>query len=311
VFHSNLELILDAGTGVFISLNSAGQGRAVSIIRRGFMLRFMDRYFPAPKAAPLPTLKSALDDGRKVAGAYVVSRRGDSSFTRFLAMLQPLNVSVAADGTLIVPPLVDAAGNLKHWREIKPFVWQEVNGKSLVQASWRDGHVDQIGTDDIGPIIVLQPAGFTQALWNLILLAASLAILVLAVLFWPIKAVLRWRYDRPLMLTGRARLLYRLARVDALLDAIFLAGFPLAFLLIAMSLASWSPRIDWVFRILQLIGIAGVVGTVAPVWNFVIGLRDATRPWWTKVTDLLLALACLSTIWFAFSQNLLTLGLKY
>ncbi len=226
-------------------------------------------------------------------------------------MLQPLVVSVAADGTLIVPPLVDAAGNLKHWREIKPFVWQEVNGKSLVQASWRDGHVDQIGTDDIGPIIVLQPASFTQALWNLILLAATFAILVLAVLFWPIKAILRWRYDRPLLLTGRARLLYRLARVDALLDAIFLAGFPVAFLLFATSLASWSPAIDWVFRILQLIGIAGVVGTVAPVWNFVIGLRDGTRPWWTKRTDLLLALACLSTIWFAFSQNLLTLGLKY
>src|SRR6185437_11364564 len=125
VFHSNLELILDGNTGVFLSLNSAGSGRVVSIVRRGFMLRFMDRYFPAPKTAPLPTLGSARADGARLAGAYVVSRRGETSFARYINLFQPIIVSVDGEGIVTVPILVDAAGLPKHWREVKPFVWQE------------------------------------------------------------------------------------------------------------------------------------------------------------------------------------------
>jgi CubicO group peptidase (beta-lactamase class C family) len=311
VFHSNLELILDADTGIFISLNSAGQGRAVSIIRRGFMREFMDRYFPAHRTKPLATLSTAKADGEKVAGAYVVSRRGDSTFTRFLAVFQPIVVTLNADDTLTLPLLVDAAGTPKHWREIRPFVWQEVNGKSLIQAKLRDGAIDQIGMEDIGPILVLQPAGIASATWNFYLLVFTLAMFVLTVVFWPIKAVLRWRYDRPLALAGRARLVYRLTRVVALVDLAFLAGFPLSFVVLVGHLASWPPSIDWLFRGLQLLGVIGVVGTVAPLAEFAIALRDPARPWWTKVTDFLIAVAALATVWFAFSQNLLTIGMRY
>ena len=311
VFHSNLELILDGNTGVFLSLNSAGSGRVVSIVRRGFMLRFMDRYFPAPKTAPLPTLGSARADGARLAGAYVVSRRGETSFARYINLFQPIIVSVDGEGIVTVPILVDAAGLPKHWREVKPFVWQEVNGKSLVQARVVDGKVSQIGMEDIGPIAVLMPAPFSLAPWNFYLLVATLAIFALTVLFWPIKAVLRWRYDRPLALGGRARTLYRLTRVVALVDLLVLAGFPLAFLLLASHLASWPPSIDWLFRGLQLLALIGVVGTAVPVWEFATAIGDRTRPWWTKATDLLLALAALATVWFVVSQHLLSLSLSY
>jgi CubicO group peptidase (beta-lactamase class C family) len=311
VFHSNLELILDGNTGVFISLNSAGEGRAVSIIRRGFMLRFMDRYFPAAKRASLPTLRTAKADGAKLAGAYVVSRRGETNFTRYLNVFQPIVVSVDGDGVVTVPILIDAAGQPKHWREVKPFVWQEVNGKSLVQAKLVDGKVSQIGTDDIGPIAVLMPAPFSLEPWNFYLLAATIAILALTVLFWPIKAVLRWRYDRPLTLAGRARSLYRLTRVVALVDLLALSGFPLAFLVLTTHLASLPPSIDWLFRGLQLLTLIGVVGTVIPVWEFVIATGDRARPWWTKATDLLIVLAALATVWFALSQHLLSIALNY
>ena len=311
VFHSDLHLVLDANTGVFISINSSGAGRATGILRRGFMRGFMNRYFPAPAVAPLPTLKTAAADGQRVAGDYIVSRRSESNFLAIGNALQPLSVSVNPDATISVSLLVDAAGNTKRWREVRPFIWQDVNGPDLVQANFRDGHVDQIGSDYIGPIVVIQPAGFTTAPWNLYLYAATLIILTLAVAFWPIKAILRWRYERPLALVGRARLLYRLTRVEALIDIAFLAGFPLGLLILTGSLASHSPNTDWIWRGLQFLGVIGILGTVIPVLNFVTALRDPARPWWTKASDGLIVLAAFATIWFAFADNLLTLGLRY
>jgi len=71
-------------------------------------------------------------------------------------------------------------------------------------------------------------------------------------------------------------------------------------------LASMSPDIDWVFRGLQLVGLIGVIGAVVPVAEFAVAIRDPARPWWTKASDLLIALAALATVWFAFSQHLLT-----
>ena len=310
VFHSLMELILDANTGIFISVNSSGTDNAAGHLRRAFLKGFMNRYFPAPPAAVLPTLKTALADGQKIAGDYVTSRRADSNFTRFVFLLQPQEITVNSDATISVSLLRDPAGNERRWREIKPFVWQQVDGASLVQATFRDGQVDQFGMDDVGPM-VLQPAGMASASWNLILLIATVAIFVSTVLFWPVKAVLRWRYERPLALAGQARLLYRLTRVVALIDLIFLAGFPLAFVVLTSQLASWSPQIDWLFRGLQILGLIGVVGTIVPVAEFVVALRDLARPWWTKASDLLIVLAALATVWFAFSQHLLTLGLKY
>jgi CubicO group peptidase (beta-lactamase class C family) len=310
VFHSNLELILDANTGVFMSFNSAGEGRAVSVLRRGFMKGFMDRYFPAPKTPTLPTLKTAAADAGTVAGSYVVSRRGDTSFARLFA-LQPIAVKANADATITIPLLVNAAGIPKRWREVGPFIWQEENGTSLLQAIVRDGHVEQIGMDDIGPIIVLQPAPFVSARWNLWLLIATAAMFALTILFWPIKAVLRWRYDRRLAFTGRERALYRLTRVVALIDLVFLASWPLGFLFAANHLAGLSPSIDWVWRGVQVLGVIGIVGTVIPLLEFQTALRDPARPWWTKATDGLILVAAVATVWFAFSQHLLTLNMKY
>ena len=145
--------------------------------------------------------------------------------------------------------------------------------------------LEQIGTDDIGPIIVLLPAGVADGRWNVYLLMATAAMLLLAVLFWPIKAILRWRYDRPFALAGRAAALYRWTRVVALIDLVFLAGFPLGIQVAVSGIATWGPSIDLLWRGLQILGVIGVIGTIVPLWNFAVALRDPARPWWTKATD--------------------------
>jgi CubicO group peptidase (beta-lactamase class C family) len=311
VFHSQLSLLLNDHVGLFYSTNTLGANGAGARLRRAWFNAFMNRYFPAPPAKPMRTLASAHDHAMLLAGSYAMSRRAGQSFASYLSIFQPVWVTRNADDTIGISALVTPAGITKKWREVKPFVWEEVNGDSRVQALVRDGKVTEIATDDIGPIIVLQPAEFRLAAWNLYLLIATAAMFALTLIFWPVKAVLRWRYDRPFALSGRARQLYRLTRLTALADLIFLAGFPLGFLSLTTSLASHSASIDWLWRALQLIGVIGIIGTIAVALNFFAALGDRGRPWWTKVTDALLLVAALATVWFAFSQNLLSVGLNY
>jgi CubicO group peptidase (beta-lactamase class C family) len=311
VFHSQLSLLPAEHVGLFYSANSLGAGGAGARLRRALFNAFMDRYFPAPKTAPLPTLATAHAHGALVAGDYIVSRRAGSNFSSYLSLFQPVTVSLNRDDTISVSLLVTPANVTKTWREVKPFLWQEVNGDSRVQVLMTDGKVREIGMDDVGPIMALLPASFALAQWNTWLLFATLGMLLLSVLFWPVKAVLRWRYGKPMEAVGRARTLYRLTRVVALADFVFLAGWPLAFLVLSGRLAQNGPGIDAIWRVLQLFGVVGVLGTVIVALNFAAALRDSARPWWTKATDGLLLVAALATVWFAFSQHLLSVGLNY
>lgn len=312
VFHSMLTLVLDANTGIFISVNSSGRDFASGKLRAAYLLGFMARYFPPPPQAAMPTLPSAHEDGQKIAGTYQISRRGETNFMRFVYLFQPFSIALNPDDTITVNALVDFAGHPKKWREVKPFVWREVNGDRYVQAKLRDARIEQVGSDQFGPVVVLQPAPLsTSSAWNTPLLFATLGMLALTVLFWPLKAVLRWRYERPLPLTGRARLLYRLTRLVALLDFVFLAGWPIFLLTVTARLESHGAGSDLVLRAIQVLGVIGILGTPAPVLNFAFGLKDPSRPWWTKASDLLIVLAALATVWFAFSENLLTWSLKY
>ena len=76
-FHSNLSLILDANTGLFLSQNSAGKGGGL----RGVVFRkFMDRYFPRNQKLETKDLPTSKQDAIQVAGYYMTSRREEDGF---------------------------------------------------------------------------------------------------------------------------------------------------------------------------------------------------------------------------------------
>jgi CubicO group peptidase (beta-lactamase class C family) len=308
VFHSDLHLIPDAGTGFFYSQNSAGKEN--SGVRGPLFRGFMDRYFPSPVHPAEPTLKSAKADGALVAGYYDESRRSESSFFR-IATGQS-KVTLNDDGTLGVNDLLGLNGEPRRWREVKPFVWREVGGSHVLIAKVKDGAVSEIASDIYPQILTLTRTAFWHGLdWNLALLGATLAMLCLTVLFWPIKAVLRWRYDRPFPLAGRAATLYRLTRVVALIDIVFLGGYLGALAYGSDHLAFFDTPSDWIFLTLQVLGVIGIVGALAPLAEFRLALADCARPWWTKATDGFVALAALATIWFAVTLNLVNFHLNY
>ena len=106
-------------------------------------------------------------------------------------------------------------------------------------------------------------------------------------------------------------MLYRFSRLAALCDVVFLGGFLALFSYGDEHLEVFSSAYDWAFRLLQVFGILGFIGTIAILWNFVAGLSSPARPWWTKATDLLLALAGLAFVYFVIVNKLITMSLHY
>ncbi len=78
-FHSDLHLITDANTGIFMSFNSGGKEGGVGEARVAVFRAFLDRYFPfTPKDEK--TVADPSKDNAQVAGFYVASRRKDRRF---------------------------------------------------------------------------------------------------------------------------------------------------------------------------------------------------------------------------------------
>jgi CubicO group peptidase (beta-lactamase class C family) len=310
-FHSNLHLILDQNVGLFVSSNSIGKPN--TDIRDPLFKSFMDRYFPAPPRAAEPTLASAKADGALVAGNYIDSRGSFTNILTITGLSAQSEARVDDDGTISVDTLKNFAGEPKKFHEIRPLVWREVHGNTLLVAKTGDGEVTELDMDSMPQILELRRAAWWQsAKINLPLFHAMLAMLALTVMFWPIKAVLRWRYGEAFSLAGREAMLYRLTRVVALCDLVLFCGV-LEFFDYAESghLELMTPAYDWVLRIIQIVGLVGTIGVVVPLLNVVAAFGNAARPWWTKGTDVLIALACVLSVWFAFSQHLLTWSLNY
>ena len=311
-FHSDLHLILDANVGFFVSQNSAGKEH--SGIRGPLPKAFMDRYFPAPPLPAEPTAKTVKADGALAAGYYEASRASFSNFLSIGNILGQAKLSVNDDNTVSVDAINDFSGTPRKWREIRPFVWRELHGSALLLAKVENGQVTEIATDTIPQIVTFRRAPFWQSeTLNLPVFFATLGMLALTVLFWPIKAVLRWRYGGTFFQRGPGVMLYRLTRLTALCDLVLFGGI-LGFASYAgatNNLAMLSSSYDWLLRIFQAVGIIGVIGVIFPLLEVRQAFGDGSRPWWTKATDVLVALACVLSIWYAFSLHFLSWGLNY
>lgn len=311
VFHSDLHLILDRNVGLYLSLNSQGRERSPIAGIRPFLLEhFVDRYFPAP-VPPLPPFTARPGDAQKVAGAYVLSRKTDSNFMSVSNLTLPIEIVAGKDGSIGFPALV-SLGVAAKWLEVAPFVWREEHGTRRFIARLENDHVKWISSDLFPPIMVFLPVPFWQsAMVVLPVVGAALAMLALTVLFWPIKAVLRWRYGQKLALRGRELVLYRLTRITALLYVVALVGWGWFLIAGQLHLAVFDSPSDSLVRILQLLSLAAIIGTIVPVVELLAALRDRQRPWWTKASDGLIVLASFVLAAFLIGYNFITWSLNY
>jgi CubicO group peptidase (beta-lactamase class C family) len=188
-FHSDLNLFIDDNVGVFISLNSAGLGK--SDTRKNLLQSFGDRYFPKGASAPAFDQKIARLHSEQIAGNYLWSRRSDSSFGKFANIMLQATLTPEEDGTLSF-----AIGPIHYkFREIKPYLWQEVNGNERLSVVMESDSVKRMSINYLSPYVTFEPVKFWQStLFLAISIPLALGVILMSLLSWPATIFLRRRY---------------------------------------------------------------------------------------------------------------------
>ena len=306
-FHSDLRLLAGPKVGLYLSIGGGGEKAAP--LRRALYAGFMDRYFPAAVAA-LPAVATAREHADQLAGRYESSRASFSSFFAIANLLGQSTITRNDDDTLSVSAFRDAANQPKRWREIGDYLWQEVGGAARVSALVRDGRVVGVATSDIPPVMMLMPAPAARsAAWNVPLLTASLAVLVLAVVLWPVAALVRRRYGQPLLLAPALLRWRRLTLLAALANVALVVLWLTILASMDASIVALDGGIDTRLRLAQLLGLVSIAGAVAAAVYAIAGWRDGGG--WRRYLRVLLALACVATAWFVVSLHTLSWSLRY
>ena len=310
-FHSDLQLFPDDGIGLFVSMNSSGRDGATGHIRYALARRFADRYLPGEPAQPGGVSEEvAAQHAQAIAGSYGSSRRPDSNFVSLANLLGPVKVLANEDGTISVTLALGPAGAPKKWREIEPWVWQDTASTDRLAADVVDGRVTRFSLEPYAPIMVFERLSAWSGM-AMPLLAASLLVLLLTVLAWPVSALVRRYYGAPYRLSGDDARMHRRARIAALLVLLAMGGM-LGFVVAMLSaLEMTSPGSDGAIIALRLFATVVLpLGAAVAVWNAWHVLR-ARRRLLAKLWALLLALACLFVLWIGVAHHVIGFGANY
>ena len=305
-FHSDLQLFPDDGIGVFVSMNSAGRDGAPLLIRDNLSQGFADRYLPGPPA-PDSTVSEAdaeLHAGQ-IAGSYASSRRPESSFMSLLNLLGAVKVFPNEDGTISVSMALDASGAPKKWREVSPYLWQDVASGDRLAADVVDGVVTRFSMEPYAAIMVFQrqPAWRSPGLLLPVLGLALLALLA-TVLAWPLSALVRRHYGVPYALSGRDARMHRIVRIAALAVFLVVVGAFGLVLWMMGDLERLGPGSDVLVNSMRLLALVVLpLGALAALWNAWTVLRGRRRLW-AKAWSVVLALACVFLLWFGVVHHL-------
>ena len=304
-FHSDLHLILDQKIGLFVSYNSLGRGDSPG--RTNLWEAFLDRYYPyTPPAASSATAK---DDANAASGSYILSRRAETSFLKAAFIVNQFTVAAEGDD-IVTPQLTGANGKPKHWQAIGPMTFRERDGQDkLVFKPDESGRMQMVLPY---PFFVGQRVGtFQNAKVLLVVLGVSLGLMLLTLILWPVGWFVRRHYGHKLELTRTQALLRLLVRIVFVLDLIFIVGLIGLILYGLTHLEVFGDRGGTWFRIIQIVGVLGAIGTVVVLANAVVAWIGKRASIWGKLQATIMLLACLGVLWFAFAGNLLRFSSTY
>lgn len=309
-FHSDLIVMPDAGVGLYISYNSAGSrpgGGRTEVIRA-----FLNRYFPEPvTAAPVIDPKSAQADGRAVSGIYSWSRRADSTLLKVASVLGQASVTTDQNGLLTIEGLQSPRGGLKKWREIGPMVYREIDGPDIIAFRHDANGV----VTELLPSMPIQlgqrVSGLASKKVLLPVVGASFGLLVLTILLWPVAALVRRRYRRPLFNSVSDRLWFLGSRLVCLFQIV-------SVILVLLPLSMADKNLAFIGDGLNpWLSVAHVFGSAAAVGLVVLGLaaikfwRLPGLGWWARVHASLLFIASAIVIAFGCWTHLLSPSLRF
>jgi CubicO group peptidase (beta-lactamase class C family) len=309
LFHAELDLLPERHVGIFYVFNSRGRDDAVYRLRMALFDDFMDRYFP-DHASPSeqPTLSSALRDAQEIAGRYQGSRRVEHAFLSVFYLLQQSVITANPDGTITAPKSFGAGTSTFH--EVAPQIWREVGGTRQLALRIVDGVKTVLDGDD--PIEVLQvvPPQRSAPL-NLTVLLASIVILVLTIVVWPILWLIRRHYHAHSTESLELRKWWLALRIAAAFDLIYLTAWTVILLpVLSTQLEFYSKALDPVIRTLQVAGLLIIAVAAFGAWSVWRTMKlGASRG--ARLRNIVVAAALLGVVWIAFMCRMISFSVNY
>jgi CubicO group peptidase (beta-lactamase class C family) len=310
--HSYLHLFLDDHVGLFVSVNSPGREGAAGAIRGALFDDFLARYFPGAPDVRSVDAKTAAEHGKLMAGYYQSSRRAETSFMSIGNFAGPFKVSVGKDGLLTASSFKGRNGAARHYREVEPFVWRDVDSGWRLAAKVVDGHVQRFSIDEISPFTVYEPSPWWRSpSWLLPGVEIAFAALLATTLLWPIAVIVRRRNNLKLDLVGRDERGRVLSRIAAVAVTLVSLGWLALFNALSSRTAMLGPSLDpWLF-LLHLLSILGYVGgAIVLIWAAAIAWTGKRR-WSGKVWTSVLAVSAVVMLWMAWVYNLMSFTSRY
>ncbi|MFC5137377.1 serine hydrolase [Actinomycetospora rhizophila] len=259
-FHSHLQLYPDERTGIVVTMNGSGRGAADSLeLREAVLHGFTDRYFPG--GAPAPPVPGSAERAALAQGTYEAARAPFTTFLSAMNLTGQVTATARPDGTLLFTP-GPLGVHPAVYREVRPWVWQEVGGQRIVAMRPENGRVAALGVE--GAFTLLPAPPERTAAVVLPVLAASVAVLLAALLAWPAGAFLRRRYGRPLAVPRAERLALLGTRLGAGAAVVALVGW-VAVVLTLVGLGEVPTAVLAGLVALQAVGALGVLPAAASV----------------------------------------------
>ncbi|WP_375207313.1 serine hydrolase [Hyphococcus sp.] len=307
-FHSDLNVLPDRNVGIYVSVNSTGHEGAGGTLRFAVTTSFEERYFPETITPVGPRLATAKDHGALVAGIYESSRTVATNFAAILRILGQQKISMNEDNDLVF----SLFGAPTVWREVEPYVWRHVDGYERLAAVVNEKEeLEYVTFEPISPIIHLTPAPWhrSSALW-LPLVAGAIGVLLLTLVFWPVRAAVRWRYKAAFPHRGSEATAFRLVRIGAVLVFVFIAAWVYILLTLLADVAGLGDAFVAQLRIAQFTQIFLYAAMAITLWNAFI-VWQSRQSVFAKVWSSLLSIAVLIIVLFAAFNGLLSLDANF
>ncbi|HKF51334.1 MAG TPA: hypothetical protein VKB26_03405, partial [Candidatus Acidoferrales bacterium] len=246
-----------------------------------------------------------------VSGTYIPSRRPDTNIFRLFGILGEAKIVPGKDGTLMVVGQKGINGAPTEFHEKEQNVWYDpADPQSLTVFDRQpDGSYHIAGEF---PAEVLMQVGWSDSkgfVQNGLIFA--LGIMALTLILWPVAAIIRWHYGWKVTAGDRERKARAWTRLECAVVILFWACFVGTIMEGTSHLNVLSSSADGWFRVIQIIGWIGVIGTLIAIRNFFVSIGTTGRWWWAKVHDTLILLACLMSVWLVWILHLLHFSLLY
>jgi hypothetical protein len=305
-FHSDMHLVPSENLGFFVSYNSLGKGEMD--VRTALWHKFLDRYFPVSETST-PAVETS--NTTSIEGKYLSSRRAQTTILRSLWwVLGESSVTKNADGTILVDSMKDLSGQPKRWRSLGNMQFREIAGQQLlVFKPDPSGRLAMITED---PIDISQRVSWTEnkTIVQVTLVFAAL-VFVGTLVFWPIGALVRWHYKRPLIMTPLQLRLRLLVKLACAIEMIALLAFAGTVAYGFSNLSFFSGAHDWWLRLVQLLFLIGFLGAIFSCYAAYRIWSSTGKKIWAGAYSGGLVLASFIYMWFAMTSRILQISLKY